>query len=282
MRVYISADIEGVTGVVTWGQAGGPNSSEFDWDFARRMMHHDVNAAIRGCRAAGATEILIKDSHNTSKNLLIDLLEPGVELISGTGSGELGMMTGVETGFDCFLLVGYHAMGGTAKGVMEHTITGAVHRFWINDMPAGEIAMSAACAGVVGVPFACIVSDQAGCDEAKALAPGITSAVTKTGLGRYMGRLKHPSVTGPLIEEAARSGVAKAKQGFLAPWIPAEPVTVKLEQNRSEEADAIAMMPNWLRVDAYTLELTCSTWREAHEWTRRAMQLGSSARSNNS
>ncbi|MCG9894028.1 MAG: M55 family metallopeptidase, partial [Fimbriimonadaceae bacterium] len=199
MRVYISADIEGCTGVVSWGQAGGPRDSSFDWDFARRMMTHDVNAAIRGAREGGATRILVKDSHNSSKNLLIDQLEPGVQLISGTGAGRDGMMTGVAEGFDLAFLVGYHGMSGTQAGVMEHTITGAVHRFWVNGVETGEIGMSAFAAGTKGVPVGLIVSDAAGCAEAQSLIPGIQGAITKVGLGRYMARLLHPSETGPEI-----------------------------------------------------------------------------------
>ncbi len=267
MKVYISADIEGVTGVVTWGQAGGPRGTLYDWDFARRMMTHDVNAAIRGARAGGATEIVVKDSHGGSKNLLIDQLEPGVELISGLGAGRDGMMEGIDSSFDRAVLVGYHAMAGTAAGIMEHTISGMVHRFSINGIPAGEIAMSAATAGIYGVPLVFVSSDQAGCDEASALIAGLETAAVKTGLGRYMGRLKHPSVTGPMIEK----GMQKAMTTEAAPWVPSEPVTLRLEHNRSEEADAIAMLPGWNRVDGFTVETTCGTWAEAHVMARRAM-----------
>jgi len=94
------------------------------------MISHDVNAAVRGARRAGAERILIKDSHGNSKNLLIEDLEPGVELVSGHGSLTDGMMVGVDSSFGCAMLVGYHAMAGTLGGIMEHTITGGVHRLW--------------------------------------------------------------------------------------------------------------------------------------------------------
>lgn len=268
MRVYISADIEGVTGTVTWGQAGGPRASHYDWDFARRMMTHDVNAAIRGAKAAGATDILVKDSHGSSKNLLIDQLESGIELISGLGTGRDGMMEGIDGSFDCAMLVGYHGMAGTLAGIMEHTITGMVHRYSINGTPAGEIAMSAATAGQYGVPLVFVSSDAAGCTEAAALIPGIRAVAVKHGLGRYMGRLKHPSVTGPEIAEAVREA---CQNSSVQPWIPSAPVTVQIEHNRSEEADAAAMLPGWTRLDAYTVEAVCSDWPEAHVMSRRAM-----------
>jgi D-amino peptidase len=269
MRVYISADIEGVTGVVTWGQAGAPSSNHYDWPHARRMMTHDVNAAVRGARAAGATRILVKDSHGGGKNLLVEDLEPNTELLSGSGSGVLGMMEGVDGGFDCAMLVGYHAMAGTAEGVMEHTISGNVHRYWINGMPAGEMAMSAAAAGVHGVPVVMVSSDRAGCDEASALLPGAYTAVTKHGLGRYMGRLLHPSETGPAIEAAAREAVANITK--VQPFAPVHPVTVRIEFNRTEECDVACQLLEWERVDAYTVECTADDWPTAHVASRRAM-----------
>jgi D-amino peptidase len=279
MNVYISADFEGCTGLVSWGQAGTPSSDHYDWQFARRMMTRDVNSAIRGARAAGADRVVVKDSHNTGKNLLIDDLEDGTELISGSGSGELGMMEGVDQGFDCAMLVGYHGMAGTARGIMEHTISGGVHHYWINGMPAGEIAMSAATAGACGVPLVLISSDNFGCSEAKALIPGIETAVVKQGLGRYMGHLQHPSVTGPVIEAAAEKAVAAC--GSASPWKPSVPVTVRIEQNRSEEIDVACLLPGWERLDAFTIEAVCDTWELAHVMSRRAMAAAGSGASNN-
>ncbi len=271
MKVYISADIEGCTGVVNWGQCGGPSRDCADWDFARRMMTHDINAAIRGAREAGAEYILVKDSHGGSKNLLVDELEPDVELISGLGSGLQGMMEGITDEFDCAMLVGYHAMAGTIAGVMEHTITGGVHRLWINGMPAGEIALSTATAGAHGVPVVMVASDHAGCEEAGALINGVKTASSKMGLGRYMARLKHPSTTSKEIAAAAKAGVEGV--GSVSLWKPMEPVTIKIEQNRSEEIDAASQLTVFKRLDAYTLEGTFSSWAEAHNWTRRAMSV---------
>lgn len=267
MKVYISADIEGITGLVSWSQCGTQSSQHYDYDFARRMMTHDVNAAIRGARAAGATEIVVKDSHNNSKNLLIDQLEPGTELVSGHGAGFDGMMEGIDDSFDCALLVGYHAMAGTTAGIMEHTYTGGIHRMTINGMPAGEIAMSCGVAGRFGVPVVMISSDDAGCAEAAQLIPGISVATVKAGLGRYMGRLLHPSETGPLIEEAARQGVAKR---ITAAWRPANPCVFRIEFNRSEEADYAAKQTEAKREDAYTIEIDGEDYATAH---RRALTV---------
>ncbi|MCH7904293.1 MAG: M55 family metallopeptidase [Armatimonadetes bacterium] len=277
MKVFISADIEGVTGVVTWGQAGGPSSEHYDWPHARKMMTHDVNAAVRGARAAGANRVVVKDSHGGGKNLLVPDLEDGVELISGAGSGVLGMMEGVDGGFDCAMLVGYHGMAGTLHGIMEHTISGNVHRYWINDVPSGEIAMSVATAGVCGVPVVMVSSDQAGCAEASTVVQGLHTAAVKEGLGRYMGRLLHPSETGPLIEEAAKVATTSA----IKPWKPTEPVTVKIEFNRTEECDVACQMLGWTRLDAYAIEFTADDWPTVHIATRRALAMAGTGAANN-
>ena len=279
MRVYISADIEGTTGTVTWGQAGAPSSNHYDWPHARRMMTHDVNAAVRGARGAGAERVFVKDSHGGGKNLLVEELEPNTELLSGSGSGALGMMEGVDGGFDCAMLVGYHAMAGTAMGVMEHTISGNVHRYWINGMPAGEIAMSAAAVGVIGIPLVMVSSDQAGCDEAAALMPWVRTVVTKQGIGRYMGRLLHPSETGPRIEQAAKEAVANVSGART--WAPETPVTVKIEFNRSEECDVACQLLEWVRLDAYTVECAVPDWPTAHVASRRAIAAAGTGAANN-
>ena len=95
MKVFISVDIEGATGVASFSQCSRPDGSSYDYPFARRMLTGDVNAAIRGARAAGATEVVVKDSHAICKNLLIDELERDTQLISGMGAGTLGMMEGI-------------------------------------------------------------------------------------------------------------------------------------------------------------------------------------------
>ena len=274
MDVYLSADIEGITGLVSWSQCSRPDGGSFDYAFARRMMAHDVNAAVRGARRAGAERILIKDSHGNSKNLLIEDLEPGVELVSGHGSLTDGMMVGIDASFGCAMLVGYHAMAGTLGGIMEHTITGGVHRLWINGVETGEMGLSAGVAGVYGVPLAMVSSDAAGCAEAAALIPGVETATTKEGYGRYMGRLLHPSETVPLIEEAAERAVRRA--GEIAPKRYAEPTTVRVEFNRAEEADMGAkLVPAPTRIDGYTLEGAFGTYREAHRfaWNLMAMSF---------
>lgn len=280
MNVFISADIEGCTGLVSWHQCGTASNDHYDYGFARRMMTHDVNAAIRGARKAGAKRIVVKDSHNNSKNLLVEQLEPGAELISGHGSGIDGMMEGISSEFDAAVLVGYHAMAGTTAGIMEHTYTGGVHRLWINDIESGEIRLSAGVAGYYNVPIVAISSDEAGCLEACSQLEGISSAIVKKGLGRYMGRLLHPSETAPMIESAVESGVSHAKD--ITPLAIKGEVEMRVEFNRSEEADFCAKLPDARRLNAYTIQVEGSDYSAAHQKFLNLMALsGAGIRSNN-
>ena len=271
MKVFISADIEGITGLVSWSQCSRPNGLSYDYQFARRMMTHDVNAAIRGAKKAGADEIVVKDSHGNSKNLLIDELEPGVDLVSGHGSRTEGMMVGIDASFDACMLVGYHAMAGTQGAIMEHTITGGVHRLRVNGDLIGEIGLAAGVAGMYGVPLVMVSSDLAGCREAESLVPGLAYAVTKEGYGRFMGRLRHPSETGPDIEHAAEQGFKERESA--KPVRLQEPTHFELEFNRSEEADMAAKLTSVKRVDGYTVEGTFPSYEIAHRVIWECMMM---------
>ncbi len=270
MNVFISVDIEGITGLVSWSQCSRPDGNSYDYAFARRMMTHDVNAAIRGARRAGASRIVVKDSHGNSKNLLIEDLEPGIELISGHGSGRDGMMQGIDSSYDAAFLVGYHAGAGTTGGIMEHTYTGRSHRLFINDVEIAEMGLAAGTAGRYGVPLVFVSSDDKGCAEASALIPGITTVTTKFGFGRYMGRLLHPSETGPAIEEGAFRALGK----LTSPWCPLEPCVVRLEVNRTEDADWAARIPGVRRIDGYSVEVTAPTYEEAQSWAVVLLSVG--------
>jgi D-amino peptidase len=276
MRVYISVDIEGATGIVSFSQCGRPDGSHYDFAFARRMLTHDVNAAIRGARRAGATEIVVKDSHAGCKNLLVDELEPGAELISGIGSGTHGMMEGIDDSFDAVFLVGYHGMAGASASMMEHALAGGVHRFFVNGVETGEIAVSAAVAGAYGVPTVLVTSDEAGCGEAAAVRPRAHTYPTNVGLGRFMGRLRHPSVTGPGIESAAEAslrGLAEAR-----PFVVAGPVTLRTTFRTVEEADLASSLSDVGRPDAYSVEWTRPDFLSAHQAAYNVFHLSMQGR----
>ena len=276
MKVFISVDIEGATGIASFSQCGRADGDHYDYPFARRMLTGDVNAAIRGARAAGATEVVVKDAHGNCKNLLVDELEPGTQLISGFYPRNDYMMDGLDDSFGAAMLVGYHGMAGTLHGMMEHALSGGVHRFWMNEELAGEIVVSAAIAGSYGVPTVLVTSDRAGCDEAVQALTGVTTYETKEAFGKYMGRMLHPSETWPAIEAAAKRAVQSAHD--TVPYRITGPVTLRAEFRTSEEADYASILPSLSRRDAYTVELTGQALREAHSAMLAVFQLASKGR----
>lgn len=278
MKVFISVDIEGATGIASFSQCGRADAQHYDYAFARRMLAGDVNAAIRGARAAGATEVVVKDAHGNCKNLLVDELEPGTQLISGFYPRRDYMMDGLDASFAAAMVIGYHGMAGALRGMMEHALSGGVHRFWVNGRPAGEILVSAAVAGSYGVPTVLVTSDRVGCDEAVAAIPGVATFSTKEGYGRYMGRMLHPGETWAAIEEAARQAVSSPN----TPLVVDGPVAMRADFRQSEEADYASMLPDCNRVDAYGIELIRPTFVEAHRAMLAAFQLAARGRDSGS
>lgn len=267
MKVFLSTDIEGITGLASWSQCGRPDSNHFDYRWARERYTADVNAAIDGCFDAGASLVMLKDSHGNSKNLLIDQLRPGVEMVTGYGATADGMMAGIDSSFEAAALIGYHARAGTLRGTMEHTISGRVHRMWINDFEMGEIGLSALTAGHYGVPLVALSSDAAGCAEGADLISGLKTAQVKRGMGRYMTQTLHPDQTASLIRKAVADGVLS--RAVVMPFTLGEIFSVKIEFNRTEEADYCERLPGARRVDGYSLEYGPSDWRAVHGaiWT---------------
>src|ERR1041385_8119040 len=147
MRVYISVDMEGIAGVVHESQTD-PATPAFAAEYGRfrRLMTTEANAAVEGALAAGATRVLVNDSHWFMRNLLAEELHPAAELLSG-GPKLLSMMEGIEQGFDAAMLIGYHARAGAAAGSIDHTYTSRVYEARLNGRAVGELGINAALAG---------------------------------------------------------------------------------------------------------------------------------------
>ncbi len=262
LKVFISVDIEGATGVASFSQCSRPDSQFFDYPFARRALIGDVNAAIRGAKRAGAERVVVKDSHATCKNLLIDELEPGTELISGFGATRDGMMDGIDDSFAAAMLVGYHGQAGRTCAMMDHALVGGLYRFWVNDTECGEIAVSAAAAGACGVPTILVTGDHATCAETSETITGAFTYCTKQGLGKYMGNLLHPSETIPGIEAAAESAV-RARAG-ISPFKVEGAVEMRAEFRTTEETDLVATMEGVRRLNGYTVGWSRPDFVTAH------------------
>jgi D-amino peptidase len=207
MNVYIITDLEGVTGVTMWSQVG--LIADAAYDAARRMLMHDLDAAVEGCREAGADRIVILDGHGMPLNFVPELMRPDAEYVCGRG---VPMPWGLDEGFDVGMQVGCHAMNRTPNAILCHTqnhINDA--RYWYNGREMGEIGQCGLVFGHFDIPCVLVTGDLAACQEAEALfGPQCATAAVKSGLGRQCGRLLGPEKTHALIKAAATEAVKRA------------------------------------------------------------------------
>lgn len=164
LKVFISVDMEGITGVVNVDDASRGGK---DYDYFRQTMTREANAAIEGALAAGATEIIVRDSHGSALNLLPEMLNRNSKLLRDWSEGPMYMMEGIDESFDAAVYVGYHARAGTPNGVLDHTSSGNVTDVSINGISMPETGYNALMAGYYDVPVVFVAGDKAVCDQAK-------------------------------------------------------------------------------------------------------------------
>ena len=234
LKVFISVDMEGVTGVVNVDDARRTGK---DYDYFRKTMTLEANAAIEGAIAAGATDIVVRDSHGSALNLLPEMLHRSARLIRDWSGGPMSMMEGIDASFDAAIYVGYHARAGTADGVLDHTSSGDVTDVSINGLSMPETGYNALMAGYFDVPVVFVAGDQAVCDQARELLGNVETVAVKEGIGAAAINL-HPEVA----REQIRAGVETALRGLNSykPYKLQAPytmvLTLKTEQNIYEGA----------------------------------------------
>ena len=261
MRVIIMCDMEGVSGIVVWGQVGGGKPM---YEEGRRLYTQEVNAAVRGAKRAGADEIIVFDGHNAGgewryNSLVPDMLDPACEWVAHHHWTEY--TEPLEQGADACLLVGYHARNNTPDGVLNHTISSAQCRnLWFNDTLVGEVGVNAALCGHYGCPVTLITGDVAVCREAKELiGAGITTVAVKKGLSKYSARQIAPQRARQMIEEGAYQSLQNLSA--VKPYAPASPVTITVEFGHFDT------MANYQpRADVQMDEANHKVISRAHDW----------------
>jgi len=286
VKIFISADIEGISGVVH-GDHAGPGRTE-EYPRARRLMTRQVNAAVEGAVEGGAETVIVNDSHGSMRNILIEDLHPKARLITGSPK-PLSMMQGVE---DCraALFIGYHSAAGT-PGVLSHTYSSrTVHELRIQGRPAGETLLNAGIAGYYGVPVLLVVGDGAVAEEAAGVLPGVRTVAVKEPAGRYAAACLPLEEANGLIREAAREAVqtlaaggsgkaraADAGRGGPAPLEPPSPITFQIRFMDWGQAEAAAMIPGVERIDPVTLAFTHSDYIVGFKAVRAMIGLAAGA-----
>ncbi len=260
MRVYISADIEGI-GCVVRSEHSSPDGREYER--ARRFMTAEVNAAALGAFAAGAVDVVVADSHNVGLNLIPEELDERIRLIMGSPR-PLAMMDGIDLGFDAALFIGYHGRAGTADAVIAHTFTGRIAEVRMNDLVIGEIGLSALLAGHYNIPVVFMAGDDAGCREVEALLPGLATVSVKQGIGAYAAICPHPTLCREKIRTAAEQTLLRCRrEGFPQPLTMAGPVTLQMRFTTASSVDRVLRMPRVQRVSGTIIQYQAADLPEA-------------------
>ena len=221
----------------------------------QKLMTRELNAAIEGAFAAGASEVLVNDSHGSMRNILIEELNPAAQLISGSPK-PLSMMQGIDGSlFDAAFFIGYHAQAGTAYSVLDHTYSGIVHQVSLNDQPVGETGLNAALAGYFGVPVVLVTGDKLLVEEASALLGTVEGVAVKESYGRYAAKCLAPEAVHNLIRQAATSALAKAKEGS-KPVVVEPPITLVVDFTSSAHLDMAELIPGTRRTGGRHIEYT--------------------------
>lgn len=218
MKVYISTDFEGVAGIVDWDQI---LVGSHDYELGRRLLLGELNAAIDGALAAGATELVVNDSHSSMRNLAPDLLHGHATLLTGKHK-PMYMMEGLDDSFDAIFFLGYHGSIGASHAILSHSYNPrAIWEVCINGEVAGETALNALVAAHYGVPIALVTGDQVTAEEARRLVPPPHCVEVKRSVSRYAAASLHPEVARERIREGARLALTEARPAT-APTFPGE------------------------------------------------------------
>jgi D-amino peptidase len=249
MKLYILADLEGATGVTGGWKETNPDGREFA--HAKAMLTGDINACARGAFDAGVREIVCFDGHGMALSVDPVALDSRVSLIQGHCYGAAGLVPGLDKSFDAMVILGMHAMEGTADGIMNSTWWSPA-RFWLNGKEVGETGLFASMAAQLGVPTIMVSGDEAVSREATDFLPGVYTVAVKKGLCRYGGQIVEPTKAWSMIEETTKMAV----KGYRSVAIqrPATPVEVKLEyQGNTQVVDGLARLPGVERINGYTV-----------------------------
>ena len=248
MKIYISADIEGITGVTHIHDA---TKTEADYREFQEQMTAEVLAACTGALKAGAKEIYIKDAHDTGRNLIAAKLPEQVKLIREWSKHPLGMMQELDESFDAVIMIGYHSGAGSQASPLSHTLTDNFSSIKFNGKPASEFLINAYIAGLVGVPLVFVSGDKGICDEALSFQERIWTVSVQEGIGASTVSI-HPQVAIKKIEEGVEAALLKDTSPLKKKLPPA--FKVKIEFRHHVSVYKASFYPGIIRLANKTIQ----------------------------
>ena len=248
MKIYISADMEGVVGAVS-GEQLSPTG--FEYQRFREFMTQEVNAAVEAAFAAGATEITISDSHGNAQNLLIEKLPKNVLLVRGFPR-PLMMMQGIDETFDGVIFLGYHSSTSNSDGVRAHTFSSArLADVRLNNVSMSEGSFNAAIAGHFNVPVIMVSGDDAAVKEISSVVGGVEGSVVKWNYGFHSARTMMPEAAYALIREKVKTAVGRI--GDFKPYKPKMPVQLDVRFKSYRPSEVLSYLSIVERTDSHSI-----------------------------
>jgi len=252
LKVYIAADMEGIGGVSTWDVQADAKGREYEK--FRRLMTEEVNAAVAGAFDAGASEVLVSDSHGDAQNIDVEALDKRAQLIRAWPRPLL-MMQGIDNTFGAVVLIGYYAKQGQFPAVLAHNLVSQrIMEIKYNGNTMPDAGLAAAIAGEAGVPVVFVSGDQTVGQEMKRLLGPIETATVKQSIGFYAATMIHPEVAQRLIREGVKRGVER--RGELKPFRSAHPVKLEVTFKQTVNAEVVSYLPAVERVSGDTIAFT--------------------------
>jgi D-amino peptidase len=236
MKLYISVDMEGITGLIDHTQV---DSSKHNYERSRLIMTEEANYVITAAFENGCSEVVVNDSHSKMNNLLIEKLHPETQLITGDVK-PYSMVQGLDESFSGAIFVGYHARA-SMKGVMTHSMIFGVRHMYINDVAVGELGFNAYVAGFYGVPVIMVAGDDQAALEAESLIPNVTTAVVKEAISRSAAKSLTPAKAGELLKE--KTAIALQNIDSVKPLTPPDNPLLRIEFANYGQAEWANLMP---------------------------------------
>ena len=260
MKVFVISDMEGIAGIVRPEQTG---AGEPLFEEGRKLYTQEINAAVRGAKASGATEIVVMDCHGAGKgynfnSLLPEDLESDCEYVVQEEWTEYTEF--LEQGVDAALFVGMHARAGAGCGVLNHTVSGPdFQNLWFNGTLVGETGINAALCGTWGCPVLLVTGDDVACREGtELLGDGLTTVEVKQGLGVKSARLLQPGRARELVEAGSKQALSDLKA--VEPYDPGRPCEIKVEYKWTAPAASLRYRSGVELLDARTLVSRADDW----------------------
>jgi D-amino peptidase len=229
LSVFISVDMEGISGVTSGIECSsrGP-----DYDYFRKIMTLETNAAIEAAIDSGAEKIVVRDGHGAKTNIIPGLLHRKAKLVRGVTERPENMMLGIDDTFDAVMFIGYHAKAGTKDGILAHTSSGNVIDLSVNGVSLPEGGYNALIAGLHDVPVVFVAGDNWICDQMTDLLGEVVTCETKIGYGTAEIGLHHEEVY-DLIKKGASDALSDLSR--FKPYKLTPPYTMILKVKREKE-----------------------------------------------